>query len=101
MVSDAKVCTESTESVSYNVQLVSELLDHIVDAGHVLQHTHALCVWIIPQGEWTLDCLCKFTHSKFGFLKALRNKVNILKGGDEALLFTGDIGLKGQDFSRA
>ncbi len=61
MVSDAKVCTESTESISYNVQLVSELLDHIVDAGHVLQHTHALCVRVIPQGEWTLDCLCKFT----------------------------------------
>ncbi len=40
-------------------------------------------------------------HSKFGFLEALRNKVNILKGGDETLLFTGDIGLKGQDFRRA
>lgn len=61
LFSDTRLCAESTESVSYNVQLVSELLDHIVDAGHVLQHTYALCVRVITQGEWTLDCLCKLT----------------------------------------
>lgn len=77
MVSDTKVCTESTESVSYNVQLVSELLDHIVDAGHVLQHTHALCVRVIPQGEWTLDCLCKFT---------VKNKIEEIYGQSKTIM---------------
>lgn len=51
---------ESLERVSHDVQLMSELLDYVVNAGHVPQHTHALCVRVVAHSEWTPDGLRKF-----------------------------------------
>lgn len=36
-------------------------------------------------------------HFHFCFLKGVRNKVHVLKGGDDALLVARHVGVKGQD----
>lgn len=36
-------------------------------------------------------------HFDFCFLKGVRNKIHVLKGGDDALLFACHVGVKGQD----
>lgn len=36
-------------------------------------------------------------HFDFCFLKRVRNKVHVLKGGDDALLVARHVGVKGQD----
>lgn len=60
MALDSHVYVEPLECVSHYVQFMSEFLNHAVNAGHVPQHTHALCVRVVVHSERTPDGLSKF-----------------------------------------
>ena len=47
------------EGVAHDVQVVSQLLHHAVNAGSVLQNVHTLGVGVISHRERTLDRLGK------------------------------------------
>lgn len=57
---DTHVFIKSVERVSHYVQFMSELLDYVVNAGHVPQHTHALCVRVVAHCERAPDGLSEF-----------------------------------------
>lgn len=61
---DSHVFVESLERISHYVQFMSELLDHGVNAGHVPQHTHTLCVRVVAHSKRTPDGLSKFPVEK-------------------------------------
>lgn len=56
---DAHLLVQSTEGVTDDVQLMSQLLHHAVDAGSVFENVHALGVRVVPHREGTLDGLGK------------------------------------------
>lgn len=60
MILDPHTFVEPLKCISNYVQFMSELLDHAVNAGHVPQHTHTLCVRVVAHSEWPPDGLSKF-----------------------------------------
>lgn len=56
---DAQLLVQPTEGIADDVQLVSQLLHHAVDAGRVFEDVHALGVRVVSHREGTLDGLGK------------------------------------------
>lgn len=61
-------------------------------------NTHALIInFIIHCKNLALFLIAHTPHFDFCFLEGVRNKVDVLKGGDDTLLFACHVGVKGQD----
>lgn len=61
LFSYAWLLIESVQRISNNVQLMSQLFHHTVDAGCVLQHVHALSVRVVSHRKRSPDGLCKLS----------------------------------------
>lgn len=55
---------ESTQSITHDVELVSELLHHAVDAQSVFEHVHALGVGVVSNCEGALDGLGELSRGE-------------------------------------
>lgn len=56
---DAQLLVQPPEGIADDVQLVSQLLHHAVDADGVFENVHALGVRVVSHREGTLDGLGK------------------------------------------
>lgn len=55
----SRAVIESIQGIFHNVQLMTNVLHHAVDAAGVFKDVHTLVIGVVVDYEWTTDGLCK------------------------------------------